>query len=191
MIPSFYGCVQDGDVIYLIQEFTTSSLESSKFINLYPSFTGRQKSDLMIQIASKFEALHNKKIVHGNIQLASLFTRGIVFDDIRIANFEYANKEGSINPRKDSYFVSPVETENRVLSYEGDVYALAVTFSMMEKPMYGFFCKLNMEGKINNPLLNEDLENFRSAVASSFNKKAETEHLAEVIARAINQDPSK
>lgn len=190
-IQSFYGCVQDGRTLYVFQEDITKRLTAHKFFILWVKSTGRQKSDLMIQIASKFEELHKIKIVHGNIQRANLFVNGNNFDDIRIGNLESANEEGQQSFRLNPFYVPPEHLESKVLSYAGDVYALAVTFSMMEISMLEYSIKIDDGRAIATPLSDDELKNFRAAVASSFNKENNTGHLAEVIAKAISEDPSE
>ena len=190
-IAGFYGCVEDGKEVYIFQEKLSSDMETEKTLLLYHRLRGQQKADVMLQIISKFEEIHKKKIVHGDIKPTNLMIKGNDFNDIRIIDFGMSDFENRTSRGGTPYFIPPEQKENKVLSLIGDIYSLAVTFASFELSMYTFMDKeMKNECFIKTKRPSSDCEKkFKEGVIASFSRENETSKLANVMKTALKKDP--
>ena len=152
--------------------------------------TRKQVTETMIQIISKFEELHKKTIVHGGIDIMNLKIKGENLDDIRIDYFFYSFKDRTKILNKNPCYVSPEQIKDNLLTYEGDVYNLAIALASMEKPIWDYLHDVCNRKYDANSITDQDIDLFRNKIISYFKNNTKVKHLAEVIEKAINKKPS-
>ena len=193
----FKGCVDDGSVLYDFQEYIPNTYDISKYeiLEKYSKLSGKDKSEFMLKITSIFEKIHAKNIVHGKISPSAILMIETNFNEIRIVNFDYSGQKGEdiTTAYNDPYFFPSGTNESTRLSFSQDVYALAVTFAMMELSTYKYL-KENLTADcfgISRGASKECIQSYRKGVIAAFNQENQTEPLKSVIERAINEDPNK
>ena len=194
IIPGIFACVQDLMIFYIFMEQMFKDFQSEHYVKAYSDLRGRQKADIMMQIISKFQKIHDKYIVHADIKPNNLMTKGNDFDDIRIIDFGMSDYLGK-NFRGGTPFYAAPEYSKRGsrLSFQGDVYSLAVTFAMMEISTHKLLhSKLDKKCRdYSKPPTKDCVNKFRSIILSSFNQDNETLQLATVMIEALDVDPKK
>ena len=193
-IAGFNGCVEDGLILYIFQEKMKSDIQNEDIIKKYSNLRGRQKADIMLQIISKFQKIHDKKIVHADIKPNNLMTKDDDFDDIRIIDFGMSGYVKEDCRGGTPYFIAPEHTKKgSKLSVQADIYSLAVTFAMMEYSSYIFlntkFDKICIDPK----KIPSDacVSKFRKGIIASFNRANETSLLSKTMIKALEVDPTK
>ena len=193
VIAGFYGCVEDGSDLYILQEKMSLDMESEEALLLYHALRGQQKANIMLQIISKFEELEKKKIVHGDIKPNNLMMKGNNFRDIRIIDFGTSDFEGKISRGSTPYLIPSKQRKNSALTFERDVYSLAVTFAFFELSTQKFMDK-EMKKKCFEQRLNPPSgceKKFRQGVIAAFNQRNETNELLSVMKTALEEKPEK
>ena len=194
LIPGFFGCVKEGMFLYIFLERMNVDFESDEILQVYSNLRGKEKADIMIRIISKFEELHGKLIVHADIKPSNLMTKGIGFIDIRIIDFGYSGYLGKNYRGGTPYYAAPEHSKKgSLLSFQGDVYSLAVTFAMMESSTHHEL-DLQLDKKcfdFSKPTTEACANNFRRVILSSFNQDNETLQLATVMMEALKVKPSE
>lgn len=193
-IAGFYGCVEDGMILYIFQEKMNTDIQKEGIIKTYSNLRGQQKADIMLQMISKFEEIHQKKIIHSDIKPSNIMIKENDFSDIRIIDFGMSDYLGKYIKGGTPYFISPELTKKKSkLSVEGDIYSLAATFAMMENSTY-IFLSTKMDKVCLDPTRkpsDDCVTNYRKGIIASFNSANETSRLANVMKQALNLDPSK
>lgn len=190
-IAEFYGCVEDGFDLFIFEEKMDMSVESEEALLIYNNLRGQQKADIMLQIISKFEEIHQKDIIHADIKPKNLMIRNNDLSDIRIIDFGLSNYKWENSRGGTRFFISPEQKNKKVLGFEGDIYSLAVTFASFE---FSFtkFMNTKMDRVCFDPTKPPSIScitKFREGVIATFNKNNETEELAEVMKTALAEDP--
>lgn len=193
-VIKFVGCVLYGKSLFIFQEPMELNIDLGRTDAAlkYKYFSGQAKAKIMLDIIAKFEKLHARNIIHGNIQPSNLVMKQLDFVDIKIINFELAGNPGEITGEGNAYFIPPEKRETQELSIDYDIYSLAVTFANFELEMQRYELKNE-----NSHCFDEDIEvtedciaNYRTAVLGMFNNDNQTALLADVMEKAMDLEPS-
>ena len=99
----------------------------------YEKLSGRKKAQFMVDIINKFQKLHDKSIVHGDIKPENIMMKNNDFSDLRIVDFGLANYVREDSSAGTSFYVAPERYKHKQLTVEGDIFSLGITFAMMER----------------------------------------------------------
>ena len=134
IIDGFRGCVEDDEGVSIFLNSLYRDLRTGEdVLKKYRSFFGKEKLDFIIKLIYKFQQIHNKGIVHNDIKPASIMATDKKLTDTRIVNFGVAGKLGEPNYSGTPLFVDPHRFDDASLTFEGDIYSLAITFAVLEE----------------------------------------------------------
>ena len=191
----YNGCVRDNKAVYLFLEDVSNQLDygTQSVLENYYLFPGKKKAEIMISVILKFQQLHAKGIVHGNIRGSNIVMHTLDFLDARIVGFGKSGPVGKQILKGDPYFFPSGEYGPQTLSFDKDVYALAHVFGKMELSMRKHLRK-NFDKKCfdkNIEVTAECLNSLRSAAIDAFNKKNQTDVLRKIMKTALSKKPEK
>lgn len=130
-IAEYKGCVVDGGEVYIFQEGMDADLGKTFLKKKFRKLSLGRQAQFMVDLATKFQELHDKKIVHGDIKPENLMMKGDDFRTIRIVDLGCSDYEKRQKFGGSLYFLGPERFSDFTLTFRGDIYALGVTFISM------------------------------------------------------------
>ena len=136
LIPSFFGCFIDGNVIYQFHRRMAFDITTVEAITAYRALYPYERVMVMLDMIDIIIELHELEIVHGDIKPSNFMLNKKDFSDTRVIDFGLAREagerfiagtEGYKPPEVYSWNESPI-----LLDYNVDVFALGMTFAEME-----------------------------------------------------------
>lgn len=192
VIQGFYGCVEDGQTVFLFLEKLDMKPMGTAEFDAYSALPGPEKKEFMKNVISKFEKIHSKNIVHGNIQTTRLLVIGKDLKDVRIDDFSRAAYVNEANKGSFGYYSPPERSTGTPLSFDEDVYSLGITFGWLEKSFRDSYKDLPKDCKDppSKPT-KKCLHKFRKRIFEAFNVNNNNEKLVGAISFAIRKSFSK
>ena len=164
------------DEIYIFQEALYMDLKSSDAKSKYRALSGGKKAQVMVDLIRKFQKIHDKNIVHNDIKPANIMMKNNDFSDLRVVDFGVSDRNGTLSLAGTELYFPPERHNDYLLTYKGDIYALALTFVMMEKSARKIILGMNGYCFSGNPD-NQCRERFDEALQKAFRPKKKTEFL--------------
>lgn len=87
-VTGFKGCVEENDDVYLFEEMMDWNFSNQKVQKTYQRMSAGRTAYRMVEIINKFQALHEKGLIHGDIRPEVIVMKGNDFTDIRITTSE-------------------------------------------------------------------------------------------------------
>lgn len=136
-VVHFYGCVEESKEVFQFQELMTRSLSSQEAKSEFFDLPAAKKIEVMLDIIDKFIELHRLNIVHSDIKPGNIMAKGISFSDLRIIDLGLANFKGQKYWGGTDGYLPPErygpQRYNSGLAFTDDVFALGITFAVMNK----------------------------------------------------------
>ena len=130
-IAEYKGCVVDGGDAYIFQEGMDIDLSKSSVKKNFKKLSLGRQAQFMVDLTSKFQELHDRKIVHGDIKPENIMMAGDDFRRVRIVDLGCSDYEGNKKFGGSLYYLAPERFYDYTLTIKGDIYALGVTFISM------------------------------------------------------------
>ena len=188
-IAGFKGCVEEKSDIYIFQEYMTMDLRDMRAKKLYRALEGGEKAQVMVNLITKYQKVHDKGIVHNNIKPDNIMMKTNDSSDPRIVDFGLSGKVGSNSLSYSPMYLAPERHSTPILTYGGDVYSLAISFVMMEESAEEVLKKMKSNCFKSYPN-DECKKSLQLAVEKAFSKETKTAFLFEVFRIATNYDPT-
>ena len=137
----FKDCVEISDYVLLVQEKLFKDLESVEVTNKFYKMSVIERLRSYSEIAGKFEKMHKEGYVHQDIKPANIMVKNADISDFRIIDFGMSSLiedpviGGSLRyctPEKILAINREESEEGDIATVHQDIYALALTFAVME-----------------------------------------------------------
>lgn len=186
-IAGFKGCVEDGNTIYIFQDRVHNEFSNLQIKQTYRNLPGKRKAKIMISLINKYQEIHDKNLIHNDIKPGNIMVTDGEISDVRIVDFGLSDRPGQLNYGGTPIYIDPYRFIDRRLTVEGDIYSLAITFTMLEE-----------KGELKMRAINKDcfdrypsdkcITKIKNAIKHSFNSETRTDLLLDAILKATDVD---
>ena len=205
-VVRYHGCIEDEDTVNLIQEPLHMDLSREEVLKTYRSLSPIDRAKILKKIVEKFAILHQAGIVHCDIKPANIMSVDEDLTDFRVIDLGLAVPKGA-KSRKGSPIFSNAERIGKAeeVSETTDIYSLAVSFVVMERPFeevflnsppscykseYNDSCYRSYRERFTNALTGRGLDDLlpvilKAAAYSKANRYQSTEDFAKAIGEVI------
>lgn len=180
----YYGCAQDDNYLYIVQELLYRDLEDKDIKSMIRSATKKVRIGVYIKIAEALALMHKKGFIHEDVKRSNIMVRSkkdkLAELEFRIVDFGTASPINGKGKTGDLKFANPSKLPTNMVYPEtlatpfDDVFSLVITI-------------ITLEGKaedIYEPDYDENNTEYRKIVDPL---KAELESLKKQIAEAVDE----
>lgn len=195
-VVSLYGCVEGESTVSFLEEYMEQDLTSQNAVEQYIKLDPFKKVEAMLDIIDRFIELHRAGIVHGDIKLENILTKGLEFSNFKIFNLLSANHSGEpISGGTEGLFPPEIvlsASYDRVVSFQQDIYALGMTFAYLHSDGFADTIgeTLKIDSKNTNFLKIWD-EKVAKGLEEVFHKDDKLKSIREVIQEAVNANTNQ
>ena len=129
----YKGCVEKHNFVYIFLRRAFSDLDSSYMLKKYRRLGAIQRAVVMLKVLEKVGGLHKKGIVHSDIKPANIMTKDSELQEFELADLGFADyKNEKFHGGTRIFYPPEIRMGIKILTPEVDIYALAITFLILE-----------------------------------------------------------
>lgn len=193
-IISYYGCVEDGNYLYLFEEPTKPKLTVETAIERFSKLDSDiTRAVVMLDIIDIFIEFHRENIVYGDISIENLMIPTSEFTNFRIPDIQSANKVGNKYIKAIHLYLPPEYQGKKIKKYnmefKNDIYSLGLTLARLQGDFESYLKEIK-EGLFQyGDYLESSLKLFNEGLKAAFNFPKKNEDYKSIIKKAIELKP--
>ena len=147
-IMPFYGCVEDKNEVFIVQQKALYSLKDEKALNVYRRFSAMDRIAVILRILDNIIHLHSLGIIHSDIKPANIVSKDVLLEFIKLIDLGMAGIDTLDFFGGTKLFLAPEYLQShspKKLSPQLDIYSLAITIMYLEKGFTKLYYKISSD----------------------------------------------